>query len=191
MAAPDTESPAITAGSTAAAVPRGAEVGTVDPWYRSKAPARPKLRALAVTTAGSIVGLVVLVTVGRLLDETVLIPSLAATMALVVGGSALPLAQPRNVIGGQLVSALVALIVLAIAGSSAWGAAVAGGLALGAMLLLRMSHSPAAATAVIVVLERPEIVRFLALLLLAMMILVAVGVITARANRATYPLYWW
>jgi CBS-domain-containing membrane protein len=144
-----------------------------------------------VATAGSIVGLVVLVAVGRLLDETVLIPPLAATMALVTGGSALPLAQPRNVIGGQLVSALVAFIVLAIAGSNAWGAAVAGGLALGAMLLLRVSHSPAAATAVIVVIERPEIVRFLALLLLATMILLAIGVITARANRTTYPLYWW
>jgi CBS-domain-containing membrane protein len=144
-----------------------------------------------VATAGSIVGLVVLVAVGRLLDETVLIPPLAATMALVTGASALPLAQPRNVIGGQLVSALVAFIVLAIAGSNAWGAAVAGGLALGAMLLLRVSHSPAAATAVIVVIERPEIVRFLALLLLATMILLAIGVITARANRTTYPLYWW
>ncbi|WP_346282531.1 HPP family protein [Pseudonocardia sp.] len=144
-----------------------------------------------MTTATSIVALVVLVAVGRLLGETVLIPPLAASMALVAGGSALPLAQPRNVIGGQLVSALVAFIVLAIAGSSAWGAAVAGGLALGAMLLLRVSHSPGAATAVMVVLERPEIVRFLALLLLATVILVAVAVISARANRTVYPVYWW
>jgi CBS-domain-containing membrane protein len=200
MAGPDTEpaepaaptsSPATTAGPTAAGANSGAEAGTVAPWYRSKAPARPNPRALAVATATSIVALVVLVAVGRLLGETVLIPPLAATMALVAGGSALPLAQPRNVIGGQLVSALVAFIVLAIAGSSVWGAAVAGGLALGAMLLLRASHSPGAATAVMVVLERPEIVRFLALLLLATVLLVAVGAISARANRTTYPVYWW
>ena len=191
MAGPDAESPASTAVSTAPHTPGDAPAGTRVPWYRSKAPARPKLRTLAVTTASSVVGLVGLVAVGRLLGQTVLIAPLAATMALVVGGSTLPLAQPRNVIGGQLVSALVAFTVLAIAGSSAWGAAVAGGLALGAMLLLKMSHSPAAATAVVVVFERPEIVRFLALVLLAVVIMVAVGVISARANRTTYPLYWW
>jgi CBS-domain-containing membrane protein len=185
------ESPASTAVSTAVTAPGGAEVATAVPWFRSKAPARLKLRTLAVTTGSSIVGLLLLVAVGQLLGHAVLIAPLAATMALVVGGSALPLAQPRNVIGGQLTSALVAFVVLAIAGSSAWGAAVAGGLALGAMLLLRVSHSPAAATAVIVVLERPDIVRFLALLLLAMVILLAIGMITARANRTTYPLYWW
>jgi CBS-domain-containing membrane protein len=191
MAGPDTESPARTNGPTAAAANSGAEVATVAPWYRSKAPARPKPRALAVTTATSVVALVVLVAIGRLLGATVLIAPLAATMALVAGARALPLAQPRNVIGGHLVSALVAFIVLAIAGSSAWGAAVAGGLALGVMLLLRVSHSPAAATAVIVVLQRPEIVPFLPLLVLAAVILVAVGVISARTNRSIYPVYWW
>jgi CBS-domain-containing membrane protein len=191
MAGPDAESPAPTKAPTAAAADSGAEAGTAAPWYRSKAPARPKPRALAVTTATSVVALVVLVVVGRVLGETLLIAPLAATMALIAGGSALPLAQPRNIIGGQLVSALVAFAVLAIAGSNAWGAAVAGGLALGAMLLLRVSHSPAAATAVIVVLQRPEIIRFLALLLLATVILVAVGAISARANRMIYPVYWW
>jgi CBS-domain-containing membrane protein len=59
------------------------------------------------------------------------------------------------------------------------------------MLLLRVSHSPAAATAVIVVLQRPEIVPFLPLLVLATVILVAVGVISARTNRSIYPVYWW
>jgi CBS-domain-containing membrane protein len=191
MAGPDAHSPGTTAVSTAPDAPGGASAGSRVPWYRSKAPARPKLRTLAVTTASSVIGLTVLVAVGRLLGHTVLIAPLAATMALVVGGSALPLAQPRNVIGGQLVSALVAFLVLAIAGSSPWAAAVAGGLALGVMLLLKVSHSPAAATAVIVVLQRPEIVQFLALLLLAMLIMITVGVVSARANRTTYPLYWW
>lgn len=161
------------------------------PWYRSKAPARPAPRALAVATATSVVALVVLVAVGKLIGETVLVPPLAASMALIAGGSALPLAQPRNVIGGQLVSALVGFLVLAIAGAGIWQAGVAGGLALGAMLVLRMSHSPAAATAVIVALSSPEIVRFLALLLLATVILVAVGAVSARANGTKYPVYWW
>jgi CBS-domain-containing membrane protein len=92
---------------------------------------------------------------------------------------ALPLAQPRNVVGGQIVSALTGFIVLLVGPPGVWTAAVAGGLALGAMLVLRVSHSPAAATAVIVALQAPPAGRFLALLGLACLILVAVGLVGA------------
>ncbi|CAM5440330.1 hypothetical protein STANM309S_05000 [Streptomyces tanashiensis] len=86
---------------------------------------------------------------GTLLHQPLLIPPLAASMAL-VAGTDLPLSQPRSVLGGQLLSALTGFAVLAVAGPGLWGAAVAGGLALGVMMLARTPHSPAAATAVIV-----------------------------------------
>jgi CBS-domain-containing membrane protein len=186
----DSPSPTdVTAIGSSAGTPSPARAS--GPWYRTNAPARLSPRAMAVATVTSIVALVILVGVGELLHETVLIPPLAASMALVAGGYALPLAQPRNVIGGQIVSAVTGFIVLAIAGSNPWAAAVAGGMALGAMLLLRMSHSPAAATAVIVVTSAPGLVNFLELLLLATVILVAVGAISARLNRHPYPVYWY
>ncbi len=105
---------------------------------------------------------------------------------------ALPLAQPRSVVGGQLVSALVGFAVLAVGGSSLWTAAVAGGLAIGAMAVARTPHSPAAATSVIVVLTQPHTLRFLALLALATVVLVLVGILAGRSGRtARYPSYWW
>ncbi len=100
----------------------------------------------------------------------------------------LPLAQPRNVIGGQLISACVGFAALAVGGDSAWTAAIAGALAIGAMALARTPHSPAAATAVVVVLTKPDLVPFLGLLVLATIVIVAVGVIAARRR---YPVYWW
>ncbi|WP_250635772.1 HPP family protein [Mycobacterium sp. JS623] len=39
--------------------------------------------------------------------EPWLIPPLAASMALVIGGAHFPLSQPRNVIGGHIMSAIV------------------------------------------------------------------------------------
>ncbi|MFJ8044240.1 HPP family protein [Kitasatospora sp. NPDC096147] len=158
----------------------------------SKAPARPALSAVTVGTAGSVAALVALVAIGVGLHQTVLIPPLAASAALVFGAPALPLSQPRSVIGGQLISALVGFLVLAVGGSSMWAAGVAGGLALGAMMLARTPHSPAAATAVIVVLTRPHPVTFLALLALATVVLVLVGIVAGRSGRtARYPSYWW
>lgn len=133
-----------------------------------------------------------LVGIGTLLDQTVLIPPLAASAALVFAAPALPLAQPRNVIGGQLTSAVVGFLALAVAGSSVWVSAVAGGLAIGAMALTRTAHSPAAATAVIVVMAEPSALLFLPLLLLATVVIVSVGIMAGRAGRtASYPSYWW
>ncbi|SEP64222.1 HPP family protein [Streptomyces radiopugnans] len=158
----------------------------------SRAPARPPLLTVSVATAGSVAGLVLLVAVGAWLDQVWLIPPLAASSALVFGAPALPLAQPRSVVGGQLLSALTGFAVLAVAGSSAWGAGVAGGLALGVMMLARTPHSPAAATAVIVVAQSPDPLLFLLLLAAASALLVAVGVATGRLRTATrYPAYWW
>ncbi len=160
--------------------------------WKSKAPARLPPALIVAATLSSIAALVALVVIGDGLHQVVLIPPLAASMALVAGAPGLPLAQPRNVIGGQLVSASVGLLVTAVAGTSMWWAAVAGGLALGAMLVLRTSHSPAAATAVIAAHAAPGPLLFLSLLTLATVVLVCIGIIGARAaGNRQYPVYWW
>ncbi|MCP9945763.1 HPP family protein [Streptomyces somaliensis] len=157
-----------------------------------KAPARATPSAISVATLGGTVALVLLAAIGVLIDQAVLIPPLAASAALVFAAPALPLAQPRSVIGGQLVSAVVGFVVLAVGGSSVWTAAIAGGLAIGAMALARTPHSPAAATAVIVVLGKPSPVGFLLLLALATLVLVGTGIAAGRSGRtARYPTYWW
>ncbi|MFI2782497.1 HPP family protein [Streptomyces sp. ALB3] len=158
----------------------------------SKAPARPAFPVVSVATLGGVTALVALVAIGVLLDQTVLIPPLAASAALVFAAPSLPLAQPRSVIGGQLVSAVVGFVCLAVGGDSVWCSAVAGGLAIGAMALARTPHSPAAATAVIVVVTQPSTVLFLLLLLLATAVIVGVGILTGRSGRTPrYPTYWW
>ncbi|MFC0865460.1 HPP family protein [Sphaerimonospora cavernae] len=157
-----------------------------------KAPARNPAAAIGVATAAGVVGLTLLVVIGEILNQPVLIPPLAASAALVFAAPTLPLAQPRSVIGGQLISGAVGLICLAAIGNSLWSAGVAGGLAIGAMALARAPHSPAAATAVIAVLTEPPAMSFLALLALATLVLVAVGIAAGRMGKtARYPAYWW
>ncbi|GAA0663370.1 HPP family protein [Kitasatospora atroaurantiaca] len=155
-------------------------------------PPRPPSLTTVRSTAFAVAALLLLVAVGTVLDEPLLIPPLAASAALVHGAPGLPLAQPRSVIGGQLLSALTGFAVLTAVGSSPWAAALAGGLALGAMTAARTPHSPAAATAVIVVLQSPAAARFLPLLALATALLVAVGILAGRAGRTAvrYPQYW-
>ncbi|GAA3133211.1 HPP family protein [Streptosporangium carneum] len=188
---PPASGEAETSGGTTAA---SGGTTAADAWQglRSRAPARPKTAAIAVFTAGATIALVTLVAFGAALDQVWLMPPLVASAALVFGAPTLPLAQPRSVIGGQLLAALTGFAVLAVAGSSIWAAAVAGGLALGVTALTRTPHSPAAATATIVVAQQQPLVPFLPILVAATVVLVIFGMLIGRSGvTPRYPTYWW
>jgi CBS-domain-containing membrane protein len=158
-----------------------------------KAPARAPLSTVAAMTVCGVAVMLLLVGLGVVLHEPLLIPSLAASAALVFAAPALPLAQPRSIVGGQLISAALGLTAVAVGGSSLWTAAVAAGLTIGAMAWARTPHSPASATAVIVVLTDPEPLHFLGLLTLSTLVIVGAGALIARVDRVNhrYPAYWW
>ncbi|MDI3409239.1 HPP family protein [Streptomyces cavernicola] len=153
---------------------------------------RPSLPHLLRVTAFAIGALMLLVTVGVVLHQPLLIPPLAASAALVHSAPGQPLAQPRNLVGGHLLSAVIGFATLAVAGSSGWSAAVAAGLSLGGMMLTHLNHSPATATAVIVVLQAPDPSTFLPLLALGSCLLVAIGLLPGRigAHPVRYPVSW-
>jgi CBS-domain-containing membrane protein len=106
--------------------------------------------------------------------------------------SSAPPRQRLHVIVVETIVSFIALGIVVCMGIDAlWGGALAGALALGVMKLVRMSHSPAAATAMIGV--APVIPRweFVVLIGCAAAILVAVGLVGNKINRAKYPHYWW
>jgi CBS-domain-containing membrane protein len=156
----------------------------------SRAPERPVISTLLAATLTSTAALTALVALGVLSGHLLLIPPMAASMALIAGAPSLPLSQPRHVIGGQVISAVVGVVV-GLASHSPWAAAIAGGLALGAMLLTRTSHSPAAATAVIGTTLIDGQVSFVICAGLAAVVLVLFGLSRATLKRTAYPVYWW
>ncbi|MER7763521.1 HPP family protein [Streptomyces sp. NPDC097619] len=158
-----------------------------------RAPARPSPWAAVHSTAGVTAVLLGLVGLGAVLHEPVLIPPLAASAALVHSAPTLPLAQPRSVIVGHLVGAATGFAALAAAGSTAWAAAVAAGVTLALTMVARTPHSPACATAVIIVLQAPDPARFVPLLCAATVLLVLTGCAASRVRRGAprYPAYWW
>ena len=161
-----------------------------NPWWRSAAPPRPKIRTIFVATLASFVALTLLAAITASTGYMLLIPPMAASMALVMGAPKLPLSQPRNVIGGQTVSATVGVLT-GMAGNSLWLGALAGGLALGAMMLTRTPHSPAAATAIIGVTTASSGLLFIGLAAVAALLLVLVGAAANTINSARYPTYIW
>jgi CBS-domain-containing membrane protein len=142
-----------------------------------------------MATFTSVAGLVGLVLLGNLSGHLLLIPPMAASMALVAAAPQLPLSQPRSVIGGHLVSALIG-VGTGVVSHSIWAAAIAGGLAIGATLWLRMPHSPAAATAAIAAMTTTGQVSFVVCCGIAAAILVSIGILGSKLRGARYPTYW-
>lgn len=88
-----------------------------------------------------------------------------------------PLARPRNVIGGHLLSALVGLVVLQLMGASVLSMGLAVGLAIALMQLTGTLHPPAGGDPLVVILTGAGW-SFLALPILAgtvMLVLVALA----------------
>lgn len=82
-----------------------------------------------------------------------LIAPFGASAVLLFGHPATPLAQPANVIGGYALSASVGLLLAVLFPGAWWAAALGVGVAILAMLLLRVSHPPAGAVPILMVIS--------------------------------------
>jgi CBS-domain-containing membrane protein len=75
----------------------------------------------------------------------------ATSIVLVMGTPEMEPSQPRALVGGHLLATLVGLVIVKLAGPSAWAAAGAVGLAMVAMHATRAFHPPAGIDPLIVV----------------------------------------
>jgi len=105
-----------------------------------------------------------------------------------------PVAQPRNVIGGHVVSALVGMAVLALAGSTWWAMGLGVGLAIVAMRLTHTNHPPAASDPLLILLSPlgpPGWGFVLTPVLAGAVVVVAVAVVFNRLRPGVrYPHRW-
>ena len=118
---------------------------------------RPSPRWMLVSWLGGFLGIFMIERMGRLVDlgdqvSLFLVGSFGATAVLVYGAPKAPFSQPRNVIGGHCLSALVGVSVFLVLGDQAMFACpLAVSLAIVAMQFTGTVHPPGGATALIAV----------------------------------------
>ncbi|CAN5247698.1 hypothetical protein BH10PSE9_BH10PSE9_11190 [soil metagenome] len=108
-------------------------------------------REALIAGAGGALAIAVLAGCAALAVTPLIIAPFGASCFLLFTLPASPLAQPRNVIGGHIISALVGIIVLAVLGPSSLSMAVGVGLAIAAMRLTGTLHPPAGADPIVVI----------------------------------------
>nr|WP_043812313.1 HPP family protein [Desulfomicrobium baculatum] len=122
----------------------------------TQSPPRVALSEVLWSWTGAVIGIALVGLLhARMVDQAgqaLLIGSFGATAVLVYGAIRSPLAQPRNVLGGHVLSALIGVCAQEILGATPWlAAAVAVATAIAVMHLTKTLHPPGGATALIAV----------------------------------------
>ena len=131
-------------------------------------------------------------------DHGLMIGSLGASAVLVFGAPRSPLAQPRNLVGGHVLSALVGVLCYQwVGGSEGLAAALAVASAIALMHLTRTLHPPGGATALIAVIGSKQIhdlglFYVVAPAGLGALVLLVVGLLVNNLVPSRhYPEAWW
>ena len=167
----------------------------------SKSPPRENAFYILWSWVGSFIGITLVAYISNVVlvgtDLVMVIGSFGASAVLIFGAIKSPLAQPRNLIGGHLISALIGVAayqILIDTPSLAAGVAVA--TAIAAMHLTKTLHPPGGATALIAVIGSEKIHDLGYLYVLvpagtgALIMLVVALAVNNIPKKHSYPEFW-
>ncbi|MGB0941122.1 MAG: HPP family protein [Marinomonas sp.] len=153
---------------------------------------KPDAKAIATGFIGGFVGILSLALLTSWSNYPLLMAPFGATCVILFTAAAAPFAQPRNVIGGHFISALVGLVALYFFGQGPIVMAFAVATAIAAMQFFRAVHPPAGANPLVILMAGSAGFDFLLLpVLLGSIVLVGVAAVINNAKAdAKWPLYW-
>ena len=131
-------------------------------------------------------GILAISGLASLTGHHLLLGSFGASAVLLYGAPESPLAQPRNVLGGHLLSALVSCAMVACGAAGPVALAVAVGLSILVMHSTHTTHPPGGATALIGIHDHAG------WLLVGATVLVLIAVVANNiVHHRQYPKHWW
>lgn len=145
-----------------------------------------------IAGSGAMLCITALSSLGAIVESSIwLMAPFGATMVILFGLPESPLAQPRNIIMGHLLTTAIGLSVAALIGVSPWSMGLAVGLAVGLMLLTATTHPPAGANPLVVMLAGEQWDFLLMPVAAGAVLIVMFGVIYHRLiSGHDYPKRW-
>ena len=164
-------------------------------------PPRASAREVVVAWLGSCIAIGLIALLERSVTGDsgfpLLIGSFGASAVLAFGAAKSPLAQPRNMVGGHFLSALVGVALAMLIPDITWlAASLAVPTAIAVMLLSKTLHPPGGATALIAVTGGEGIRQlgwayaFVPCLLGALILLAVALVVNNIPRHQRWPLFW-
>ncbi|WP_027329122.1 HPP family protein [Marinimicrobium agarilyticum] len=154
--------------------------------------ATSRLLVPLIAGMGAMLCITALSSLGIVVKSSVwLMAPFGATMVILFGLPESPLAQPRNIIVGHLLTTAIGLSVASLVGVTPWSLGLAVGLAVGLMLLTNTTHPPAGANPLVVMLAGEHWDFLLMPAAAGAILIVAFGVVYHRLiSGQRYPKRW-
>ncbi|WP_084159228.1 HPP family protein [Paenibacillus taiwanensis] len=158
----------------------------------ARSPLKVSLRSSVIGFVGGLISILLLALLSSWTSTLWIMAPFGASAVLAFGLWDAPLSQPRNIIGGHLISTCIGLCVYHLGGSSPMTLALGVGLAISAMMLTKTTHPPAGADPIVVItagcgwsyLVSPVLIGSLLIVLLAL-------VINNLEPGRRYPMFWY
>jgi CBS-domain-containing membrane protein len=158
-------------------------------WFHKNKENRPTWGHLVIALVGSFTGIAIAAYLSLNYDMALLVPSFGATAVLLYAASHVPMAQPKNVLGGHLVSAIIGVAIYKLLGLSWWTLALGVALAIVAMMVTDTLHPPGGATAFAAVYTHQDFSFVYKPVAIGVAILIVVALVLHRyAGQRKYPV---
>lgn len=155
------------------------------------APSRTNFADAITGAIGGLLCIFVLLYLTNYTGATWLMASLGGSCVLVFVVWNAPLSQPRNIIGGHLISAFIGLAMYSLLGSNIVSISLGVGLTIFFMALSGVIHPPAGANPIIIILGGYGWSYLLMPVLLGAVIIVLFGLVINNLRQTRkYPQYW-
>ena len=151
-----------------------------------------KYRKILISFVGAFIAINILAVVCIYNNQSLLIALFGASTVLIFGAEESPLAQPRNLIMGNLLGAISAVFSFGFFGNNSFSCGIAVAIAIAFGQLFRCLHPPAGAVALLGVISNANLNFIFSPVLIGSLILVMWGIIFNRISnkKSTYPVHW-
>ncbi len=150
------------------------------------------LSSIIITALGSFTGLGVVAALADHYRLPLLLPSFGASAALLYAACHLPMAQPRNVLGGHVISAFIGVLSYEMFGNAWWVIPLGVTLAIIAMTVTYTLHPPGGATAFLAIYTGQDFGFIVSPVGLGIICLLIIALLVNNiSSHRRYPDYWY
>jgi len=156
-----------------------------------KVPGSPHPTHILYSALGSMIAISAIALLTQNTSIPFMMAPLGATCVLAFGVPDSPLAQPRNIIGGHLIAALIAVTCAYLMGTTWYSLALGVSLSIAAMQFTKTTHPPAGATPIVIIFAKPHwSFIFYPVLSGAVTIVIIALLFNNLIRTRKYPKYW-
>ncbi len=158
-----------------------------------QAPRSPRANwaTIGLAFTGSVITIALLAQLAHTLGTVLLVGTFGASTLLIFGYPDAPFSQPRNLVIGHLLGALIGLIFLYTFGDSSWSLAFATATAIAVMMITHTVHPPASSNTFAVFLLKPTWLFLLTPILLGSVLILIIALFYNNIVRASrWPKHW-